>query len=79
MSLKTKSWKTSFCSGVVAIAGGLAVAPLLPDWARQVAGGVGVCALSLGLAFARDNDKTSEQVGAGGRPVEVPPAEPTKV
>lgn len=64
-----KSWKTTVCGILAAIAAGITwvAIPLLdedpmttPDWAAWIA----AVAAAIGLWYARDNDKTSESVGA---------------
>jgi len=64
-----KSWKTTL-AGIAAIVAALATAvsaqfdsnpATVPDWTLVI----GMITAGVGLMFARDNDKTSEQVGAG--------------
>lgn len=64
-----KSWKTTL-AGVAAIVAAVATAvsaqfdnnpATVPDWTLVI----GMITAGVGLMFARDNDKTSEQVGAG--------------
>ncbi len=64
-----KSWKTTL-AGIAAIiaAVGTAVSAqfdndpaTVPDWTMVI----GMITAGVGLVLARDNDKTSEQVGAG--------------
>lgn len=66
--LKNKNWKTSG-AGIAAIlvAVGAALTAMTdgndltnPDWAAVLAAAIA----GIGLIFARDGDKTSEQVGA---------------
>lgn len=63
------SWKTTLCGilGVLAAAITLVAQPLLdtdpstvPQWGALVT----AAAAAVGLVFARDNDKSSEDVGA---------------
>lgn len=57
-----KSWKT-FVSGLVGSLGAYFITCPEPSWLPTVGKFmVGACPFLLGL-FARDNDKTSEQVG----------------
>jgi hypothetical protein len=60
-----KSWKTTLC-GVVAIIGGTLV-QFFPEYplAAKIGGALAAAATGIGLLFARDNNVTSEQVGAG--------------
>jgi hypothetical protein len=65
-----KSWKTTLCGilGLVASAITLIALPLIDaDPATTVNWGAVMAAVATaaGLFMARDNDKTSEQVGAG--------------
>ncbi len=61
-----KSWKTML-SGILGLIGGVLQAVPGPDWLRGLGAALAGCGLlSLG-AFARDNDKTSEDVGAAPR------------
>jgi anti-sigma-K factor RskA len=64
-----KSWKTTL-AGVAAIVAAVATAvsaqfdnnpATVPDWTLVI----GMITAGVGLMFARDDDKTSEQVGAG--------------
>jgi anti-sigma-K factor RskA len=64
-----KSWKTTL-AGIAAIVAAVATAvsaqfdnnpATVPDWTLVI----GMITAGVGLMFARDNDKTSEQVGAG--------------
>jgi anti-sigma-K factor RskA len=64
-----KSWKTTL-AGVAAIVAAVATAvsaqfdnnpATFPDWTLVI----GMITAGVGLMFARDDDKTSEQVGAG--------------
>lgn len=61
---KMKSWKTTLCGGLAALGTYLSTQKD-PEWL----GFVGTILTGLGTAgigaFARDNDKSSEQVGAG--------------
>ncbi len=57
------SWKTSLCGGLAMLATALA-AVLPPAWIPVTIAAATVLN-SLGNMFARDNDKSSEQVGAG--------------
>lgn len=63
------SWKTTLCGILGAIAGAITLVaqPMLdadpntvPQWGTFAA----AAAAALGLVFARDNDKSSEDVGA---------------
>ena len=57
-----KSWKTTVCGGIVAV-GSWAATQTDPAWlgtVGQILVGVGTAAIGF---FARDNDKSSEQVG----------------
>lgn len=64
-----KSWKTTL-AGIAAIVAAVATAvsaqfdndpATLPDWTMVIA----MITAGVGLVLARDNDKSSEQVGAG--------------
>ena len=64
-----KSWKTTL-GGIAAIVAAVATAvsaqfdndpATVPDWTLVI----GMITAGVGLVLARDNDKTSEQVGAG--------------
>jgi len=64
-----KSWKTTL-AGIAAIVAAVGTAvsaqfdndpATVPDWTM----GIGMITAGVGLVLARDNDKTSEQVGAG--------------
>ena len=64
-----KSWKTTL-AGIAAIVAAVATAvsaqfdndpATVPDWTLVI----GMVTAGVGLVLARDNDKTSEQVGAG--------------
>ena len=64
-----KSWKTTL-AGIAAIVAAIATAvtaqsdndpATLPDWTMVIA----MITAGVGLVLARDNDKSSEQVGAG--------------
>lgn len=64
-----KSWKTTL-AGAAAVVAAVATAvsaqfdnnpATVPDWTLVI----GMITAGVGLMFARDNDKTSEQVGAG--------------
>ncbi len=64
-----QSWKTTL-AGIAAIVAAVATAvsahfdndpATLPDWTMVIA----VITAGVGLVLARDNDKSSEQVGAG--------------
>jgi len=62
------SWKTSLCGilGVIAAAITLVGQPLLdadPNTVPQWGAFAATAAAALGLVFARDNDKSSEDVG----------------
>lgn len=65
--MKKTSWKTTVCglATVLPVLGALLAAQFdddpntVPDWNQLV-----VVAAGTGLIFARDNNKTSEQVGA---------------
>jgi hypothetical protein len=59
-----KSWKTTVCGIVIAAAGGVAAASGLDPVVTKVAAVVASIATGLLGIFARDNNKTSEQVGA---------------
>lgn len=56
------SWKTTLC-GIISILGSIIV-QYYPEHAQHGAA-LSALATGLGLLFARDNNKTSEQVGAG--------------
>ena len=56
-----KSWKTTLCGAVAAAAGGIAAANLDP-LVTKIATVVASLASGLVGFFARDNDKSSEQV-----------------
>lgn len=64
-----KSWKTTL-AGIAAIVAAVGTAvsaqfdndpATVPDWTMVI----GMITAGVGLMLARDNDKTSEQVGAG--------------
>lgn len=64
-----KSWKTTVCGILAALAGGITLVaiPILDNDPATVAnwGAFGAAlAAAVGLLFARDNDKSSESVGA---------------
>jgi hypothetical protein len=64
-----KSWKTTVCGILAALAGGITLVaiPILDNDPATVAnwGAFGAAlAAAFGLLFARDNDKSSESVGA---------------
>lgn len=57
------SWKTTLCGGLaIAFTGASA---LIPAPYSAIARGLAIVATALGNMFSRDNDKSSEQVGAG--------------
>jgi hypothetical protein len=63
------SWKTTLCGilGAIAAAITLVAQPMLdadPNTAPQWGAFAAAAAAALGLVFARDNDKSSEDVGA---------------
>lgn len=58
-----KSWKTTLCGAIAAAAGGIAAANLDP-LVTKIATVVSSLASGLVGLFARDNDKTSEDVAA---------------
>jgi len=63
------SWKTKLCGvlGIVASAITMIAQPILdgiPSTEPQWTAFATAAATAIGLLFARDNDKTSEQVGA---------------
>jgi hypothetical protein len=58
-----KSWKTTLCGAIAAAAGGIAAANLDP-LVTKIATIVASVASGLVGFFARDNDKTSEDVAA---------------
>lgn len=58
-----KSWKTTLCGAIAAAAGGIAAANLDP-LVTKIATVVSSLASGLVGFFARDNDKTSEDVAA---------------
>jgi len=62
------SRQTTIC-GIIALVGGL-VAQFFPEYARY-GGFLAAVGTGVGLILARDNNKTSEQVGAPGAPVKV--------
>lgn len=57
-----KSWKTTLCGAIAAAAGGVAAANLNP-LVTKIAGIIAALATGLTGLFARDNDKSSEDVG----------------
>jgi len=64
-----KSWKTTLCGALALVAAGISLVaiPLLdedPNTAANWGAFAAALAASLGLYFSRDNDKTSEAVGA---------------
>lgn len=59
----TPSWKTTTCGVIGAVAAGLVLADFSP-LANKIAAFLSAFASSAGLAFARDNNVTSEQVAA---------------
>lgn len=67
MNLKSKNWKTTGAGlAAILVAGGAALTALTdadpltnPDWASLLAAIIA----GVGLLFARDADKSSEQVG----------------
>ena len=58
-----KSWKTTLCGAIAAAAGGVAAANLDP-LVTKIATVVASLASGLVGLFARDNDKSSEDVNA---------------
>lgn len=58
-----KSWKTTLCGAIAAAAGGIVAANLDPV-VTKIAGIVGTIATAALGYFSRDNDKSSEDVGA---------------
>ena len=58
------SWKTSLCGILGVFLTGASKTPGIPDWLGHIFGLMAAAAPSVGLLFARDNDKTSEDVGA---------------
>ncbi len=69
--MKRKSWKTTVCGilGLVALVAYIGIALLDGDPRTNVdleviAGALAVAFPSLGNVFSRDNDKSSEDVGA---------------
>lgn len=63
----SKSWKTSLFGIVGSVLVGCSEAPGIPPWLAHVLLKLAIAAPALGLLFARDNNKTSEQVGAGAQ------------
>jgi hypothetical protein len=63
-----KSWKTTVCGVVTVAAGAVAVAPGMDPVIAKTAGVIAAIATGLIGIFARDNNKTSEDVKAGPRP-----------
>lgn len=59
-----KSWKTTVCGCVAAAAAGIALDESIDPKIRGIAKMVGIAAGALLGYFARDNNVTSEQVGA---------------
>jgi hypothetical protein len=78
--MKFNSWKTTL-GGIVSILTGLGMfGKILNDFGtgeqinlEQVGVAVGAISAGAGLLFARDNQVTSEQAGAGDSPVSKPP------
>lgn len=74
------SWKTSLCGIVGVFFTGAAKTPGIPEWLGHIFNLLGASAPSVGLLFARDNDKTSEDVGVSpsknGAVLIVAPADP---
>lgn len=74
-----KSWKTT-SSGITLFALGaysLYEAVSTKTLTQMIfMAAVGNIVTGIGLMFARDNNRSSEQVGAGGKPAVVTPAEP---
>jgi len=63
--VKTKfSWKTSLCGIIGVFFVGAEKTPGIPPWLGHLFGLLAAAAPSVGLLFARDNDRTSEDVGA---------------
>lgn len=57
------SWKT-LVGGIVGLIGGILQAIPGPDWLRQLGVVIAGCGVGVLGITARDNDKTSEDVGA---------------
>ena len=62
--MKKMSWKTSLCGIVGLVLIGLSHTPHCPDWACHILITLASAAAPIGLLFARDNNRTSEDVGA---------------
>lgn len=65
----TRSWRTT-TAGILAIVGSICAAVSAeldgnPDTSANWAAVIPAAIAGIGLVFARDNDKTSEDVGAG--------------
>ena len=62
--MRTKySWKTTLCGIIGVFFVGVQRTPGIPDWLGHIFGLLAASAPSVGLLFARDNDRTSEEVG----------------
>lgn len=74
------SWKTT-SAGITAIIGALVHLYFNRNNLNEesIMIGVGGILAGVGLIFARDNDKTSEQVGLTPTPIEKPPPLPQNV
>lgn len=57
------SWKTSLCGIVGVVLIGSVATPGIPVWLAHILQLLGAAAPSVGLLFARDNNRTSEEVG----------------
>lgn len=64
MKLMSKSWKTSLCGIAGVFLLGASKTPGIPEWLSHIFQLMGAAAPSVGLLFARDNNRTSEDVGA---------------
>lgn len=64
MNIMSKSWKTSLCGIAGVFLLGATKTPGIPEWLAHIFQLLGAAAPSIGLLFARDNNRTSEDVGA---------------
>lgn len=62
--MKRMSWKTTLCGIIGLVLMGASKTPGCPLWACHLLELLGGAAPSVGLLFARDNNRTSEDVGA---------------
>jgi len=67
--MKSMSWKTTV-SGLLALLGAN-LALFWPEHCAKLGGFLAALGSGVGLLFARDNDKSSEDVGAAPSPVSI--------